>query len=251
MTAVEVHHENGTSRAAGFARLREPFGAEYVGKLPRAKKQGAAKGKCKPHAEGGTAPADQDYFCGGWHGLPAIHLDYVGHAAVTSRLLEVDPEWNWEPKAGWDENGEPLFIRVNGKPVRLWIDLTVLGVTRSGVGTVEPGVFDPEKQLLGDAIRNAAMRFGVALDLWIKGSDEENVTKAETPTMADAPTHEAIRTAIAALDPDAKAQVQAWWTTASMPPISKADRLSEAQADTVLAFVESLDVVENASTEAS
>lgn len=181
MTAVEVHQENGTvdSRAAGFARLREPIESTMVGKLPKPTKKDAKKGKCKPAAEGGEAPGWQDHFCGGWHGLPAVHLDYAGHAAVTSRLLEVDPEWGWEPKAGWDENGEPRFVRVNNKPVRLWIELTVLGVTRPGVGTVDAGVFDAEKQLIGDALRNAAMRFGVALDLWIKGSDEENVTKVE------------------------------------------------------------------------
>jgi hypothetical protein len=89
------------------------------------------------------------------------------------------------------------------------------------------------------------------LQLFCIGDSKDDADQAshvadapEPVTLADAPTHEAIRTAIAALDPDAKAQVQAWWTTANMPPISKADRLSEAQADTVLAYVESLDVVE-------
>ena len=24
-------------------------------------------------------------------------LDYVGHAYITERLLDVDPEWTWEP----------------------------------------------------------------------------------------------------------------------------------------------------------
>lgn len=145
-------------RDKGFARLREPFPAEHVGLLPRVTRKDAEKSRCQE--------------CGGWL-QPHIHLSYVGHAAVTDRLLEVDPEWNWEPKAGWDENGEPKFVRDrNGNPVRLWIDLTVLGITRSGVGTVEPNTFDAEKQLIGDALRNAAMRFGVALDLWIKGHDE-------------------------------------------------------------------------------
>lgn len=164
-----------------FAKLREPFPPEHVGKLPKPTKKEAQKGKCLPQKEGGQAPAWQDYCCGGYHGLPAVHLDFVGHAAVTSRLLEVDPEWTWEPKAGWDDNGEPKFVRSpKGDPIRLWITLTVLGVTRPGVGTVDPGTRDPEKQLIGDALRNAAMRFGVALDLWIKGQEEEHAdTKAE------------------------------------------------------------------------
>jgi hypothetical protein len=84
-------------------------------------------------------------------------LDYVGHAATTSRLLEVDPEWTWEPMAV-GPNGEPLMT--NGG---LWIRLTVCGVTRIGFGDGK----NP-KEIIGDAIRNAAMRFGVALDLWSK-----------------------------------------------------------------------------------
>lgn len=172
-----------------FAKLREPFPPEHVGKLPKPTKKEAQKGKCLPQKEGGQAPAWQDYCCGDYHGLPAVHLDFVGHAAVTSRLLEVDPEWTWEPKAGWDDNGEPKFVRSpKGDPIRLWITLTVLGVTRPGVGTVDPGTRDPEKQLIGDALRNAAMRFGVALDLWIKGQEEEHAdTKAEeAPSYAGA-----------------------------------------------------------------
>jgi len=104
-------------------QLREPFPPEAIGQLPK----------------------------GG------VMLDYVGHAATTSRLLEVDPEWTWEPMAT-GPNGEPLFV--NGG---LWIRLTVCGVTRPGFGDGK----NP-KEMIGDAIRNAAMRFGVALDLWSK-----------------------------------------------------------------------------------
>lgn len=121
-------------RSAMWAALRKPFPAKEIDKLPK----------------GGTT------------------LDYVGHAAVTSRLLEVDPLWNWEPVA-WDERGLPLFVRDNtGRVAGLWIRLTIGGVTRLGYGSVAPGAFDAEKQLIGDAIRNSSMRFGVALDLWAK-----------------------------------------------------------------------------------
>jgi hypothetical protein len=85
-------------------------------------------------------------------------LDYVGHAGVTDRLLAVDPEWSWEPLA-LDEQGLPRYDVKGG----LWIRLTICGVTRLGYGDGP----DP-KQRIGDAIRNAAMRFGVALDLWAK-----------------------------------------------------------------------------------
>jgi hypothetical protein len=85
-------------------------------------------------------------------------LDYVGHAATTDRLLAVDPEWTWEPLAT-DEQGLPAIDKAGN----LWIRLTVAGVTRIGVGD---GM--TMKERIGDAIRNAAMRFGVALDLWAK-----------------------------------------------------------------------------------
>ena len=47
--------------------------------------------------------------------------------------------------------------------------LTVCGVTRLGYGHAAPKSYgDPgmrEKEVIGDALRNAAMRFGAALDL--------------------------------------------------------------------------------------
>jgi hypothetical protein len=104
--------------------LRKPFPAESIGRLPK----------------------------GG------VMLDYVGHAAVTDRLLMVDPEWSWEPFS-LDPNGLPALDSHNN----LWIRLTICGVTRIGVGDGKSA-----KEVIGDAIRNAAMRFGVALDLWAK-----------------------------------------------------------------------------------
>jgi len=92
-------------------------------------------------------------------------LAYVGHAALTDRLLSVDPLWTWEPIAH-DERGLPLLDETGG----LWIRLTVCGVTRIGygdAGTKKGG--DAMKERIGDALRNAGMRFGAALDLWHKG----------------------------------------------------------------------------------
>jgi hypothetical protein len=43
------------------------------------------------------------------------------------------------------------------------------GVSRVCVGTCSAQAFEPEKELVGDSIRNGAMRFGVALNLWAKG----------------------------------------------------------------------------------
>lgn len=124
--------------------LRAVFPDNAIGQLPKPLRKDAEKGRCND--------------CGGWHGLPAVHLDYVGHAAATDRLLSVDPEWTWEPFA-LGADGLPVLSRDGD----LWIRLTVAGVTRPGVGDGAS-----MKERIGDAIRNAAMRFGVALDLWAK-----------------------------------------------------------------------------------
>lgn len=96
------------------------------------------------------------------------YLDYIGHAEITERLNSVDPEWIWAPMAVADD-GAPL-VRTNGDTLELWIELTVGGVTRPAVGTVDTGAWSGEtaKELISDALRNAAMRFGVGLDLWKK-----------------------------------------------------------------------------------
>jgi hypothetical protein len=98
-----------------------------------------------------------------------LQLDYVSHAWVTDRLLQVDPTWNWEP-VGFDESGLPKFDENGG----LWIKLTVCGVTRYGYGEPQGrDKFDMKKGAIGNAIRVAALRFGVALDLWAKEAPAE------------------------------------------------------------------------------
>lgn len=149
----------------GLALLRAPFPAHQISKLPKPTKKDAPKGKCNE--------------CGGWHGLPAVHLDYVGHAALTDRLLDADPAWAWEPLA-MTADGLPVLDPYGG----MWIRLTVLGVTRLGYGHAgDKQGGDAIKEIIGDALRNAAMRFGAALDLWHKGGlhrDEEEPAPAPT-----------------------------------------------------------------------
>ena len=117
-----------------LAKLRVPFPPEQIGKLPK----------------GGAT------------------LDFVGHGFLTARLLDVDPHWNWEPLA-FDDRGLPLVDEHGG----LWIKLTVCGVTRLGYGDAG-GRKGPNaiKEAIGDALRNAGMRFGAALDLWSKGDPD-------------------------------------------------------------------------------
>lgn len=154
------------NKPTGLALLRVPFEKHQISKLPKPYKKDSPKGNCSE--------------CGGYHGLPAVHLNYVGHAAATDRLLEADPSWTWEPVAFDKETGLPKLDKNNG----LWIKMTVCGVTRYGYGSAE-GEFDGDfvKELIGDAIRNAGMRFGMALDLWHKGDlhkEKKEEQKAKT-----------------------------------------------------------------------
>lgn len=145
------------------AILREPFAAEQVGKLPRVTCRNCSQSRTK-NCDSHSKSKCRD--CGGYLTTAHIHLDYVGHAAVTQRLLNADPGWTWEPLA-LDEHGVPI-IRVENGEATMWIKMTVAGVTRIGVGSAPAGSFELQKQLISDAIRNVAMRFGVALDLWSK-----------------------------------------------------------------------------------
>lgn len=109
-------------------------------------------------------------------------LAYVGHATVTDRLLTVDPSWSWEPMA-LEVDGLPKFDEQGG----LWIRLTVCGVTRIGYGEPQGRDFyDKRKGAIGNAIRVAAMRFGVGIDLWSKEKVEaapvEPVKKPARPS---------------------------------------------------------------------
>lgn len=113
-----------------------------------------------------------------------VKLDYVGHADITDRLLEVDPYWYWEPLALTPEGFPAMDTRCDGT-VALWIKLTVHTeegpITRIGVGTVPADARELYKELIGDALRNSAMRFGVALDLWRKDVDTHPVAPDAAP----------------------------------------------------------------------
>jgi len=183
-----------TEKTTGLARLREPFPENAINFLPRAvRKNDNDRFQCRP----GTKASVDGKYCGGYHSA-SIHLDYVGHAALTDRLLEVDPEWSWEPLAV-GENGLPVFDKDGG----LWIRLSICGVTRLGYGDSQGKTGgNAVKEAIGDALRNAGMRFGAALDLWHKGdlhdaSEEQGKAPAEEPpaparTLARTPVDESV-----------------------------------------------------------
>lgn len=113
-----------------------------------------------------------------------IQLDYVSHAEITRILLSVDPHWRWVPIA-WD-NGRPAIHVENGMAT-MWGELTLLGQARLGVGSVRADKADLDKELVGDFLRNAAMRFGIALSLWSKQEWDD----LNHPSPASRQTHQA------------------------------------------------------------
>lgn len=195
--------------------MRKPFAPHQISKLPKPTSRDAKKGRC---AE-----------CGGWHGLPAVHLDYVGHAALTDRLLDADPGWTWEPLA-MTPDGLPVIDGCGG----MWIKLTVCRVTRLGYGHAgDKTGGDAIKEIIGDALRNAAMRFGAALDLWHKGDlhldaeqyqDRVTEPRNDNGTLQAGGTDNPKRDAFEALQPEMQDSLRkiAQHVTAAMPDAARA-----------------------------
>lgn len=205
------------------AALRQEFPADQVGKLPK----------------GGTT------------------LDYVGHAAVRLRLLDVDPVWNWEPVASDDRRLPAFDLDGSGNPIGLWIRLTVCGVTRLGYGSCPGKQFDAEKVLIGDAIRNAAMSFGVATYLWVKGHDEDPQDgpreRAPRPRPADVRVdntfnvrRDRVKDALVALPAEQRAAVLAWAKEQDLPAMNA---LTEEAEATFISHIASLAAVGEPGTE--
>lgn len=146
-------------------KLRGPFPPESIGHRPVV--------TCKACSDSQDRVCDKKTHvkkecreCGNYLTSAHTHLDFVGHAFVRERLLDVDTEWNWEPMAT-DDVGRPAFDSNGG----MWIYLTVRGTRRIGYGDAD-GKKGPKavKEAIGDALRNAGQSFGIALDMWKKES---------------------------------------------------------------------------------
>jgi hypothetical protein len=164
-------------KLTGLDLLRSPFDAAHISNLPKPTRRQTDEVKAD------FKKGIRCKLCGQWHHKDVVHLDYVGHAALTLRLLDSDPAWNWKPVAT-AADGSPAFDANGG----MWIWLTVCGMTRLGYGDAEGKKGgNAVKEVIGDALRNAAMRFGAALDLWHKGDlhghddDAPNVVDAKAP----------------------------------------------------------------------
>jgi hypothetical protein len=85
-------------------------------------------------------------------------IDTINHAVVTDRLLKAAGDWTYTIDETFSHD-KTFWIRGT---------LTIDGVSRPEYGEGA----DPKKAL-SDFLKRAAMRFGVALDLWAKGEFEE------------------------------------------------------------------------------
>ena len=177
--------------------LLAPFSPDSISKLPkptcRSCQDQTGRKLCNQHTWISNCSE-----CRGHHSSATIHLDYVGHADVTRRLLEVDPDWDWLPVT------EPTLLQVLPNPGGgMWIQLTVNGVTRLGYGDAQgKGGHNAVKEIIGDALRNAAMRFGVGLDLWSRSDAAQQRAETEaanTPNIAATPPVASPRISVGAI----------------------------------------------------
>lgn len=145
-----------------WENLRRPFEDLEINILCQPTRKNNAPGQCGD--------------CGKWHKLPSIPLSYVGHADITARLNEA--EWSWRP-LGVEPTGVPAIV-VGQDDLFLWIELTVWDRSVIEVGAVAKGKPEAMKLLVSDALRRAAMRFGIALDLWKKEKWEPDQDDAGT-----------------------------------------------------------------------
>lgn len=203
-TEVEITPET----AAKLAALRDPFPAEYVAYRPQPWCSACSKSREKTCGARGHEVIRCEKCK---QRITKAHLDlsYVGHAETTDRLLKCDPAWTWEPQAREIDpqvlaaaaaSGNPEVVKavIESAPPKLdqhgglWIRLTVHGVTRPGYGDAQGKQPGPNaiKEIIGDAIRNAAMRFGVGIDLWSKS----DMGELEAARMADRDGQGAVET---------------------------------------------------------
>ena len=177
-STVEGQTSHTQNQADNLAILRVAFPQEQIQHLPKIWCGDCSRSRTKV-CENPRHAKRECKACGNYITQAHVDLDYVGHAELTNRLLDADPLWTWEPVA-FDQQGLPAFDDKGG----LWIRLTVCGHTRLGYGDSQ-GKQGPNavKEAIGDALRNAAMRFGAALDLWAKSDLRE--AQSEHPKTAE------------------------------------------------------------------
>lgn len=97
-------------------------------------------------------------------------MEFYNHAYVTADLIRHDPEWSFQVGS----------LVERGSSWELQGSMTVHGVTRACVGYALKSKDEPLKEAISDLIKNGAMRFGIALDLWAKGDIDTGEKTVDT-----------------------------------------------------------------------
>lgn len=220
-----------------WAALTEPFPEDQIERLPKVlDRNDQRKGRC----DGSPQFSADGHACGGWHSR-AVHLHYVGHAGITTRLNDVlgPAGWDFTPYALSPE-GLPLIARGE-----FWASLTIrVGdqvVTKSDLAAN----FNGTQEAYGDALRRCAMRFGIGTYLWSKSdaakakaifteepAQEVQNRPQEAPAYRNGPEGlpphvTVLQEELNALNPDAQARLREAW---NWPPLVN---LTPAQASEV------------------
>lgn len=235
-----------------WERLAEPFPQADLERLPKTlRRDDQDKGRCEP----GTRYSSDGFHCGGWHAR-AVHLDYVGHAGITTRLNEVltPGGWDFKPMA-YTADALPLMGREFWGQLTIWdvTDPTSKAVTKTDLAANYNG----PQEAWGDALRRCAMRFGVGTYLWSKSEAAAEKAKTadpepEAPSRQERPPQAKAETSAETIPPQAervaellrsateeeKDNLRAWWNQAAergaMPPMDAWYAITEAQVGLVV-----------------
>lgn len=154
--------------------LAAPFPQADLERLPKpVKRQDDNRGRCD---EAHSYYSADGFYCGGWH-AKSVHLTYVGHAGITTRLNTVlgPGGWDFQPVVR-DQAGAPFI----GSPFYASLTITVPGedpVTKWDMAAD----FKGPQEAYGDALRRCAMRFGIGTYLWSKSDTAIAMGEATDP----------------------------------------------------------------------
>jgi hypothetical protein len=248
--AQEAAQANAKAPETVWERLAAPFPQEDLERLPKAlSREDRNKGRCEDTDRGRQFSAD-GYYCGGWH-VRSVHLTYVGHAGITTRLNQVltPAGWDFGPLVSHPQSGLPFMERGE-----FWGTLTIEDPeTGNRVSKTDLAAnYNSTQEAWGDALRRCAMRFGVGTYLWSKSEaahaqaqyaepmpepepqQRQPEPQAPAPQADPAPWVPLLEGRLHALDADATAEVRDWWGTQGLPPLKDLDQWQAAAVNSYL-----------------
>lgn len=137
--------------------LRKAFAEGQIGQLPRVTCKDCSNKRCSAHKY--TKCKD----CGAYTSPQHIHLPFVAHAIVTDRLNHDAPGWYFTIDTVKDSNDGEHVLAVVGT-----MHIGDKAIPEIGEPNVKSFYGTELQSAIGNFIRRAAMRFGVAIDLWMK-----------------------------------------------------------------------------------